>query len=273
MSGTRSIYPKAPATEAAVLLVAHGSRHPAAGAVAAHAAALAASGRCAEVAVAYLHGNPTVAAALARLSAAEVFVVPMLMSDGQLAQRIAASVQAGRRPEQSLHFCRPIGTLPGLAPIAARIAKRSCAGIGLDARHCRVLLVGHGNPRDPRPRLAAECLANGLGRTGGFAVVDTAFLEEAPGVVDRLKMNVMPTVVVGLFADHGLHAEADIPDLIAAASPAGRVVYAGPVGAEPAIATLILDEVEAGAATPPHAARRGVPATSFRPWPGPRPSW
>jgi sirohydrochlorin ferrochelatase len=50
-------------------------------------------------------------------------------------------------------------------------------------------------------------------------------------------------VAVGLFVDAGEHGEEDIPALLA---PAGeRAVYAGPIGPDPLITELILDQAYA----------------------------
>jgi sirohydrochlorin ferrochelatase len=53
-------------------------------------------------------------------------------------------------------------------------------------------------------------------------------------------------VVVGLFVDAGEHGEEDIPGLLAPASV--RAAYAGPIGPDPLITELILDQAQAALA-------------------------
>jgi sirohydrochlorin ferrochelatase len=53
-------------------------------------------------------------------------------------------------------------------------------------------------------------------------------------------------VAVGLFVDAGEHGQQDIPALLAPARE--RAAYAGPIGPDPLIAELILDQVDAALA-------------------------
>ena len=250
MSTTRSACPKAPATErparrAALVLCAHGTRG---GLVEAplHAARLARLGRFAEVRVASLTGEPTLGAVVAGLSADEVYVVPLLMAEGYTAAevlpRALAELPQNGRP---VTLCRPIGSHPRMADLLEKAATATCRGRGWQPGETALVVLGHGTPRNAASTGTALDHAARLARRGRFARVETAFLEQAPGLAEVLEScaSCRGTVVVGLFADRGLHPDLDVPRILEAFG--ARAAYAGPVGALPEIGELILDRVGA----------------------------
>ena len=119
MSGTRSLFPTAPATRVppastALLLCAHGS--PGSGKdLALRAAALGRQLRCAETAGAVLYGKPRLEEVVAGLTSERICVVPLLLSEGTTFDALKDRLQdLGGASRFSL--CRPLGRHPWLAP-------------------------------------------------------------------------------------------------------------------------------------------------------------
>lgn len=242
MSGTRSPAPKAPATEAgapatALLLCGHGARGTA-GVVRRHAEVLRGRGGFAAVAGGCLFGEPSLEEALADLSAPRVVLVPVLMAEGYtlrvMERRLAAADTAHRA-----RLARPLGTHPDIARIAAGLGERAGHAQGWTPRRAALLLVGHGTLRDPASGDTVRRHASALGRTGRFAAVRTAFLDEPPSIAEALAgLPPMPAAAVGMFTDAGMHGEQDVPRLLAECPR--ETAYAGPLGPEPEVADLIL---------------------------------
>lgn len=226
---------------AALLLVAHGAADASASA-SRHAAAIASSGRFAEVRTACLKGVPGLEATLAEIASARIYLVPLLMAEGYsygvLRSRTTAA-SAGR----DVTLCRPVGANPRLADLIADMARATCHAQGWAAGECALVLVGHGTARHRGSTATAEAQVARIAASGAFAQVATAFLEAPPDLVQQLQdLAPQPTVVVGFFADRGVHGEADVPRLIQAAGlPA---VYSGPVGEQPELVEILLEQVE-----------------------------
>jgi len=73
--------------------------------------------------------------------------------------------------------------------------------------------------------------------------VASAFLDEPPHVAEALAaVRARQSVAVGLFMDAGEHGEEDIPALLAPAG--GRAAYAGPIGIDPLVTELILEQAK-----------------------------
>jgi len=239
-----------------LLLVGHGSarRRTTPDAGERHAAALAASGRFASVATAYLNGGPPLAQSSRGSGPGDLVVVPFLMSDGHCVRNLIPRAlglegRVTRANGRRLIYGEPVGASPGLAEIIARRARACCAGHGLEPSRSDVLLVGHGSLHDPASRRTALDNGRRLARLGLFESVACAFLDEPPlaaEVIPGLAAEGPPVVVVGLFAGDGRHAAEDLPRLIDGRCARQRPVhYVGPIGADPEIAGLILECAEA----------------------------
>jgi sirohydrochlorin cobaltochelatase len=255
MSITRSPFPPAQATErarwaeAALILAGHGSSSESGAntSLCGHAATLRARGIFAEVEAAALYGRPTPAQALAEVAADTVYIAPLFMCDGQFTRQAvprAFNLQGleTRRGGRRFHLCPPLGLRPGLSDLilgrAAALARRK----SLDPRDADLLLIGHGSPNDPASRRIAEWHAAQARAGGVFAAVRTAFLDEPPTLAEVLPDLRSPAVAVGLFAAEGLHAGDDIPRLLLQYGRA-PLYYFGPIGADPAIPDLVLEQV------------------------------
>lgn len=234
---------------AAVLLVAHGSaRYPdAADGLIAHAEALRSDGRVDQVAVGLLNGDPSVAAALATLTAEVVHVVPFFMEDGYFSRvagpRAVNAVAAGR----TLRFCPPVGVHSGMGTLIEQRVLAWCEATGRHPKSVSTLLVGHGSARAPGRITATHTHAAWLSEQGHFAAVQAAFLEESPFVADVLAgCRIDAVVVVGLFANTGRHARDDLPGILAAENalrtgPAAEMIL---IGDDPGMQQIVLDQAK-----------------------------
>ncbi len=244
--------PRAPATErrlgnAALVLGAHGIRGGV-GAAAEHAGRIAAQALFAEVHACALKGVPGLREVVAAVRAPELIFAPLLMAEGYTLQamlrRLEATVDRGRR----VTVCQPIGVHPRLADMVATRARALCATKGWRPGDTALLIVGHGTERHPDSGTTARWHAAQIAARGIFAEVATGFLDERPRVPEALDaLRASHCVVVGLFVDAGEHGEEDIPALLA---PAGeRAVYAGPIGPDPLVTELLLDQAHAALET------------------------
>jgi sirohydrochlorin cobaltochelatase len=240
--------PRAPATErrlgdAALVLCAHGIRGGVGGA-AEHAARIAARGVFAEVRACALKGAPGLSEIVAAVRAPEVVFAPLLMAEGYTLQAMLRKLEGATDRSRRLIVCRPIGVHPRLADMIASRAGALCAAKGWQPADTALLIVGHGTDRHPDSGAPAHRHAAQIAAREIFAEVATAFLDERPRVPEALRaLRASQCLAVGMFVDAGEHGEEDIPALLA---PAGaRAVYAGPIGPDPLVTELILDQAYA----------------------------
>lgn len=259
--------------QAALVLVAHGSERVAAAetATASHAKALGRRALFREVKACFLKAAPGPRETVASLHSSSAYIVPCFMSRGYAARTLVPQelglagpltrLSRGARqaaPLERVFYCDPVGTHPRLTEVIARHVEETCRVHDLDPAAVSVLLVGHGTPRDPVSGEAARRHAARLEERAGFARVRAAFLEEPPYLKDAAEgLGGRPTVAVGLFAEAGAHGEEDVPRLLglgpaagppgraAAGDGAARIWYAGPIGPDPEIAEIVLDQVRA----------------------------
>jgi sirohydrochlorin cobaltochelatase len=273
MSATRSITPAEPATdvlprleESVLVVVGHGSKRiePAETALFRHAQVIAARGLFGRVEACFLKSAPRLIDALAWTPGGPVFLVPFLISDGVATRTVIPGLLGFEgAPGDVVHpqfaaadtlllYCEPVGLHPAFPDVIRRRVLESCARQGWQPAEVGVLLVAHGTEKDAASGLAARRHAARLSGSGEFARVSVAFLEEPPYLADVADLGDRPTIVVGLFAESGLHGERDVPRLLkAAAERTGSVIYTGPIGTDAAMADLIVDQARrfgAGAA-------------------------
>lgn len=237
MSATRSGALKAPVTDTALVLCAHGIQgHP--GAATEHAERLRALGLFTEVHGCAHRGRPGLAETLAAVRARRIWLAPLLMAEGFTLRKMLDKV--GHDPDVAV--CRPIGTHPGIADVMADMARSACSSKGWETRETALLVVGHGTVRHPDSGVTARGHASRIATNDDFCEVVVAFLDEPPGVTEVLaRIAASHCVVVGLFIDRGEHGENDVPRLLAASDH--DAIYAGPVGADPRIPDLLLNQV------------------------------
>ncbi len=192
------------------------------------------------VAAGCLRGEPRIEA-IARTLPRPVAVVPLLMAEGFILDRMRERL-AGI---EGLTIARPVGTHPLLARVVAETAEATTRARGWRAEEVVLLLAAHGTPRHPGSGEAAAALALRVRETAAWAAVETAFLEQTPLLGARLSaLAEEKAVVVGLFVDAGPHGQDDVEDALAAAP--GPAAYTGPIGAAPAIRTILRERAGFG---------------------------
>lgn len=251
MSTTKSTSPKAPAISAegndapALVLCAHGARGGL-NAAPAHAESLARLDCFSTVRWGCLMGKPELAAVIDSLPAPDILVAPLLMAEGYTAGVVLPALLAKlARPGRELTLCRPVGSHPRMIELIEDAARETCSKRGWRVEETALILLAHGTPRNAKSSATARRHAAALAGAGPFPRVETAFLEQEPELAEALRncAGQRHVVVVGLFADRGLHADQDVRRLLCQANSAAA--YAGPVGARSEIVELVLDQIAA----------------------------
>jgi sirohydrochlorin cobaltochelatase len=251
MSTTRSISPKAPATDAgaetALLLCGHG-RAGGPGVLSRHAERLADAG-FAEVRVACLRGKPSLAEAVASIDAPHIRLVPVLMADGYLARVTLARAMDGLGADAARLSLAPVlGRNARLAEVLLAYALRAARVRHWLPREATLLVVGHGTPRDAGSRTAAMAHAGAIRRRGLFGRVAAAFLEDRPSLAQAAGAGSAPVVAAGLFVEAGPHGDGDVRDALAALRR--PTAYTGAIGGAPEIPGLLLEQAALAARHP-----------------------
>ncbi|MEE8500759.1 MAG: hypothetical protein V3S27_09315 [Kiloniellales bacterium] len=227
---------------------------------------MCARGLFAEVRAAALNGAPDPEAALAGLDSARVYLAPLFLCAGHglrvvLPRALGLDGPAARRGGQRRVLCPPLGLMPGLTRLILARAAEAARSQGLDPEAAALLLVGHGSPRNPASRRAAEWHAAGARAAAVFGEVDIALLDEPPFLAEVMRRLTRPTIAVGLFADNNRHAGQGLPDAIARHAPV-VVRYLGAIGTDVGIPDLVLDQVAATAS--PHSQTSRTQAVAVR---------
>ena len=221
--------------DTALVLAAHGDRGGEApnGLLLAHRDRLHAAGVFLGVTAGVIKGEPSLEEALTAASgtgATRLAVFPMFMADGYFTRTVLPERIAALGIAVPCTLLPPLGLQPELPDLMLADALATADRSGIDPGGARLLVVGHGSKLGPASADATRAVAEAIGRSAPFQRVETAFLEEP-----------QPTVISGFFSGEGMHAAEDVPRAMAQSGcPA---VYAGPIGASPALAGLILDAV------------------------------
>lgn len=228
-----------------LVLAAHGSaRDGGANAVLArHVAALGREGRFAEVRGAALVGEPPADLALAGIDAATVVVAPLFMTDGYLVREALPGRMAAAGGADGVVMLEPIGADPAIADLAIRRAAALTREQGWSAADTDLLLIAHGNSRDPASSRSVAKQAARIDKPKRFGRVRLAFLEEVPLLDDVVAALGPRTVAVGLFAGDGRHPSEDLARSLAQAPYPVPAIPA--IGADPEVPGLIVDAVRA----------------------------
>lgn len=199
--------------------------------------------RC--VRTALLIGGPSPSATIAELRT-PIFIVPMMMCTGwiwstQIPNALGLTATCTTNATPSIHLCDPVGQRADLAGLLEARGRAAAKRHGVNPADAILLLVAHGTDRDQGSQHATDLHAAQLRRAGVFAAVRTAYLDQAPAIPETVARLDHPTIVIGLFATPGPHAETDVPRLIAEGNSSCVLDYLGPIGADPAIPETILN--------------------------------
>jgi sirohydrochlorin cobaltochelatase len=277
--------------QAELVLTGHGSTQNADSArpVYQHAAELRRRGLFARVSEAFWKEPPFLRDVWNQLRSGEVFVVPLMISDGYfttevIPQQLGLIHHAGApfARVQTIHgrivrYTQPIGIHPGITSLLMARALEILSGAPGDSpvrpESTALFIAGHGTPRNKRSRQSIEHQVECIRASGRFAEVHAVFMEEKPSIDEVYLVAQAPdVVVVPFFVSDGLHVQEDIPALLGE-SPATiqerltrrvpawispthragkRVWLTAGVGTDPRLTDLILDQVRNVASCSPH---------------------
>ena len=235
-----------------------------------------------EVRAGFWKESPSFQEVFQGLQAKEAIVVPWFLTRGYFVEKVLAE-QFGSTPIP-VRVVEPIGSRAEIVGLmrarAQRLAegsfrfrfrfKRAIEGLlgiaksegdgrwemedGIKLEHTSLLLASHGTPLHKGSRLAADGLAEELGKDG-YRVARAMFLEEEPKIADwrQVAASEGPVMVLPHFLAGGLHGSEDVPGLLGI--PHGRegwhkvdgrwIGYGAPIGMPEEMTELILKMVEA----------------------------
>jgi sirohydrochlorin cobaltochelatase len=232
----------------------------------AHAETIRKRGIFADVVACFWKQEPSFREALRMARGREIYVVPNFISEGYFTRTVIPREMGleGRvtiRGGRTLKYCAPAGSHPRMTELL--LAEARSVAPRVPPEETSLLLVGHGTSLDANSAEAARFQAGAISKTGGYAEVSAAFMEEPPRVADWDKLTSQPNVVVvPFFISDGMHSYQDIPVLLGIRSEPGRpasqaevfrhnphelrgrrLYYGAAIGADPGFADIILDQV------------------------------
>jgi len=245
----------------ALLLAAHGSAINAEAGAAARGIADGIRMRALfdDVRAAFLRQDPPLDAALEALRADDIYVVPLLLSEGvhardSIPRALGLTGPVTRRGGRTIHLTPPVGTHPR---IREAVLRRAALASDLAPAHraaAALILIGHGNPDDPDAAATVEAAADAVRRDGPYALVATGYIEQEPNIRDVVdRVQAPDLVLVPFFIAEGFHTRQTIPRLLGLTGAhtvrSGRTLwYARPVGTDPVIVDIVLDRARAAGA-------------------------
>ncbi|MEI6492264.1 MAG: CbiX/SirB N-terminal domain-containing protein [Verrucomicrobiota bacterium] len=239
----------------------------------AHAEAIRRRGIFAEVATCFWKQAPFFREALGMVKSSEIYVVPNFISEGYFTRTVIPREMGLTGPVtvcggRTIKYCEPAGKHSRMTELLLNEARSVAPDV--HPSETGLLIVGHGTGLDSNSAEAAKFQAGAIAKSGVYAEVSAAYMEEPPFIAEWDKLTKQPNVVaVPFFIADGLHSYQDIPVLLgirneegAPASQSdifrhnphdlrGRLLYYGAaIGTEPGFAEIILDQVRAFQASP-----------------------
>jgi len=247
-----------------------------------HADTIRAVGAFDEVRAGFWKEEPHVREVLRTVTADEVFVVPLFISEGYFTEEViprelrlegwaegawesdgtsATSVTlTAADTGQRVHYCGPAGTHEAMTDVIVRRAE-SVTGDPDVGEGFGLAVVGHGTKRNENSAKAIQYHADRIREQGRFDEVRDLYMDEDPEVDDVTDFfESDDVVVVPLFVADGYHTQEDIPEDMGLTddyrtgwdTPAEvdgkHIWYAGAVGTEALMADVIVERArDAGA--------------------------
>jgi sirohydrochlorin cobaltochelatase len=224
----------------ALVLCAHGARGVACAAEH-QAGAMRRAGLFEETDACALYGKPRLETVLDRLSGRDVVLVPFLLAEGWT---LDVLIERLRTYRGRVRLAPPLGAHDGMAGVLIERALSGCRMRDWPAAETAVLLVGHGSTRHTRSAATTWRHAAGIDRSGRFAQVAAAFLDQTPTVAEAVKKITAPRIAtIGYFSDAGNHGAVDVPHLLRRTGRAAA--YLGTIGRDPGLLRLIAEQAKA----------------------------
>ena len=229
----------------------------------AHADRIRRTGAFAEVREAFWKEEPAIREVLRTVEAETVYVVPLFMSEGYFTEQIIPRelrIADGWEldVDKDVRYGRPVGTHQAMTDVIVRRAENVTGDpdVGPDTG---LAIVGHGTERNENSARSTHYHADRIRSRERFSEVRALFLDEEPHVEHWADHFETPdVVVVPLFVADGYHTQEDLPRDLGIATESDcdalatkteydaptvvegkRVWYAGAVGTEPLVASLI----------------------------------
>ena len=272
--------------DAALVLVGHGSTLNADSAAPTHQHAdeLRRRGVFAQVVACFWKEEPSVSGVLRGVFAPRVFIVPLFISEGYFTEQVIPRElgfcrndqpdfpRVQQRGGQTLHYCGPVGTHPGMTNVLLARARGVVEQFPFPAAprpsDTALFIAGHGTGNNENSRKAIERQVELIRAQGAYAEVHPVFMEEEPRIGDCWRMaRARNLVMVPFFISDGLHSHEDIPVMLG--EPAAivqerfrsgqptwrnptekhgkRLWYAPSIGCEPLMAEVVLERVREAA--------------------------
>jgi len=235
-----------------------------------------------EVVAGFWKEEPHVREVLRTVTADEVFVVPLFISEGYFTEEViprelrldgwaedawesdgtsATSVTlTAADTGQRIHYCGPAGTHDAMTDVIVRRAESVTGDPGV-GEGFGLAVVGHGTNRNENSAKAIRYHADRIREMDRFDEVRDLYMDEDPEVDDVTEFfESEDIVVVPLFVADGYHTQEDIPEDMGLCEDyrdgydvpepvdGKRIWYAGAVGTEALMADVIIERAaDAGA--------------------------
>jgi sirohydrochlorin cobaltochelatase len=268
-------------SDAALVVLGHGTmlNDNSAAPVRQHAAELRRRNIFREVREAFWKQEPQIKKVLADISAPQVFIAPLFISEGYFAGQVIprelgfenqSKIKIGH---SEMTYCNPVGTHDRMTKVILSRAEETLEKFPFPRApknsETTLFIAGHGTEKNEQSRQPIERQVALIREPGIFAGVHAIFLEESPRISDCYSLaQTKNMVVVPFFISDGLHTQEDIPALLgetkknigqrlASGQPVwrnpterkGKLVWYSPaVGPAPGIAEVILERVREAAA-------------------------
>ena len=209
-------------TSPSLVLVGHGSTLDRRAAEPVYRAADRLRDEFASVRVAFWKEQPSIDDAIESSASDAVVVVPYFMADGYyVADAIPTAIGLTAWPElavetvsaKSVAYTNAIGSHPGALAALESTVRESLSG--RDPRDVCVALVGHGTRRTSSSRYSVVHASEALRRTGRYAEVQAAFLDDDPSVADVLSSWSQDILVIPFMVADGPHVRVDLVEALA----------------------------------------------------------
>ncbi len=268
-------------TNAALIVLGHGTalNENSAAPVLLHVAELRRRRIFREVREAFWKQEPQIKKVLSEISAPQIFIAPLFISDGYFAGQViphdlgfADKNLTIKVNDIEISYCAPVGTHESMTRVILSRAEGVVKALPFPRApkisETTQFIAGHGTEKNKNSRKPNDRQVEQIRALGVYADVHAIFLDEAPRIPECYSLaRTKNLVVVPFFISDGLHTQEDIPVLLgetkknvaqrlAAGQPVWRnpterdgklVWYSAAVGTEPGIADVILERVKEAA--------------------------
>lgn len=178
-----------------------------------------------EVEAGYWKQAPFIKEVLPGVSGRRVFIVPLFISAGFFSEeKIPAELGFGNSrvlglPNQTLYYCKPIGTHQGISEVVLARAKEVVAEhpfpFAPAPKKIALFIAGHGTEQNADSRKSIEAQVAHIRSLDLYAEVHALYMDEEPRISDYHTMTTCKNVVVvPFFISDGLHSFEEIPVLL-----------------------------------------------------------